>query len=60
MTERYFLREWREVSKEEYVAAERRAGFHNTLGQPREPATSSFSTNGLEGRIKWRADAVAR
>ncbi|MEU8158135.1 hypothetical protein AB0B94_31155 [Micromonospora sp. NPDC048986] len=48
MTTRYFLRspneaEFIEVSKERYVAAERAAGFRNTLGQPDEPATSAFN-----------------
>lgn len=34
-----------EVTKEEYVAAERRNGFHNTIGFPEEPATSSWSNS---------------
>lgn len=38
--------QWTEVSKAEYVAAEREAEFRNTLGQPSEPATSSFSYTG--------------
>lgn len=37
---------WTEVSKAEYVAAERSAEFRNTVGQPSEPATSSFSYTG--------------
>lgn len=43
-----------EVSKADYVNAERRAGFHNTLGQPNEPATGAFgSTNPrISGRIE--------
>jgi hypothetical protein len=49
--DRYFLRRWKEVTKEEFVAAEREAGFHNTMGEPpNEPATSSFSGKGIEGR----------
>lgn len=40
---------WEEVSKEEYVRAERGAGFRNTLGKPDEPATAAFSGNGQEG-----------
>lgn len=52
---RYWLRadhqtRWDEVSKADYVAAERNAGFHNTLGQPEEPATSAFSGKGMNGR----------
>lgn len=34
---------WRSATKAEYVAAERSAGFRNTLGQPDEPATSAFA-----------------
>lgn len=39
----------REVTKADYVAAERAAGLRNTLGQPDEPATWSFSVPGVEG-----------
>lgn len=43
------------VDKAEYVKTERRAGFYNTLGQPNEPATASFSYSkggiNLQGRI---------
>lgn len=39
-----------EVSKAEFVSAERRAGFYNTLGQPDEPATHSFSNGRISGR----------
>ena len=34
-----------EVTKAEYVAAERRNGFRNTIGFPEEPATSSWSNS---------------
>lgn len=44
MYNRYFVNDV-EVTKEEYVAAERRNGFRNTLNQPDEPATSSFSNS---------------
>lgn len=33
----------KEVTKGEFVRAEREAGFHNTMGQPLEPATAGFS-----------------
>lgn len=39
-----------EVSKAEYVQAEREAGFHNTMGQPKEPGTASFSNGLISGR----------
>lgn len=50
--ERYWLAldlekpNWVEVTKEQYVKAERSAGFRNTMGQPDEPATASFGSNG--------------
>lgn len=33
----------KQVSKLEYVRAERANGFYNTLGKPDEPATASWS-----------------
>lgn len=36
-----------QVSKQDYVVAERTCGFRNTMGQPDEPATSGFL--GLDG-----------
>lgn len=46
-----------EVSKEEYVRAERANGFHNSMNQPDEPATSSWSkatsTESHHGRITY-------
>lgn len=57
MIARYYLRnettDWREVTKAEYVQAERAAGFHNTLGQPHEPATHSFSAASVHGRTEY-------
>lgn len=53
--DRYFLKldgyAWEEATKESYVQAERRAGFRNTLGQPEEPATTSFSGGSVNGRL---------
>ena len=50
---RYFLKRgdaaWEEVTKAQFVSAERGAGFHNTLGQPDEPATGGFGNGGLGG-----------
>lgn len=40
---------WERVDKAAYVSAERAAGFRNTLGQPHEPATSSFGAPGIRG-----------
>lgn len=44
---------WTKVSKEKFVAAERAAGFHNTLGRPQEPATGGFGGGGVEGRVRY-------
>jgi hypothetical protein len=59
---RYYLTEEREVTKAEYVSAERRAGFYNTLGQPAEPATASFSGRAevveIQGRTEYVSDEV--
>lgn len=56
MEPRYFLsagcRE-REVTKAEFVRAERKAGFRNTMGQPNEPATASFSNGTVSGRVEY-------
>lgn len=47
--------EWRQVDKAEYVRIERLAGFRNTMGQPAEPATASFSGRGWRG-MTWPPD----
>lgn len=55
---KYFIKrpEWdeeREVDKETYVDAEREEGFYNTLGMPREPATSAFKgANRVSGHVE--------
>lgn len=45
--------DWEVVTKGEWVSAERKAGFQNTLGKPHEPATSGFSDNGFRGVIVY-------
>lgn len=48
----YWLREWRQVSEEEWVRGERRAGFIPRRDQPRDkPITGGFSGDGIEGSI---------
>lgn len=53
--ERYFLAAvgcpWSEVTKEQWVQAERGAGFRNTMGKPDEPGTGGFSNGSVSGRI---------
>jgi len=59
MRPRYFIQPdvgdfpWAEVSEEEWVQAERSAGFHNTLGRPDRPATAGFSGSGIRGRVTY-------
>ena len=55
---RYFLKmahqdKWDEVTKKQYVQAERAAGFRNTMGQPDEPATAGFSNGSINGKIVY-------
>lgn len=61
MSDLYFLRyngeEEHEVTKEEFVRAERAAGFHNTLGQPDEPATAGFGSGGVHGHVLYVNDS---
>jgi hypothetical protein len=42
-----------EVSMEEWVAAEREAGFNNTMGRPDLPATAGFSGKRISGRVEY-------
>lgn len=55
---RYFLKADHEadfsvVTKEQFVRAERIAGFRNTMGQPNEPATAGFGGRGIQGRVEY-------
>jgi hypothetical protein len=56
--EYYGTDEWAQVTMEEYVAAERAAGFVNTMGYPHLPATASFGgmigTRAIRGRTTYR------
>ena len=55
---RYYLTEGgspeREVTKAEFVSAERRAGFVNTMGQPDEPGTAGFGGRDGDAEIRGR------
>ncbi len=59
---RYFLKyfkKWEEVTKEEYIAAERGSGFVSKLGL-NELATSGFiAANGLRGTISYNDDDLS-
>ncbi len=54
MKTRYFLERTvkEEVTKKEWVRAERAAGFHNTMGKPDEPGTGGFSNGNIRGIIE--------
>lgn len=62
---RYFLAEYsandfREVTKAEFVAAERRCGFNNTVGKDGDPATSGFGVaGGTQGRVEYADSGAA-
>ncbi len=64
MTEyKYFLKvfyedEWKEVSLEEFMMAERLAGFHVKGAGP--TATGGFSGGGFRGRIGLDDDALLK
>lgn len=61
-TTRYFITsddgEEQEVTKEKFVAIERAAGFHNTMGHPNEPATAGFSGRAHGHEIKGRTETT--
>lgn len=44
-------REWRVVSKQEYIAAERATGIHGHVTIDPEPMMPAFTGRVLEGRI---------
>ncbi len=51
----YGTEDWYEVTKEQYVKAERAAGFHPKYGASDEPATAGFSSSihPLQGRLVY-------
>lgn len=58
---KYFLKgewesEYTEVSKEQYIRAERQAGFYPSI--PGEIATSAFSGNGVSGCVEYPKDLM--
>ncbi len=55
MTVKYFLKgdweeDWKEVTKEEFINAERAAGFRPKSGDG--VATGGFGGNGVSGRVE--------
>lgn len=55
MEKRYWLRvgegKWREITRKEFAAAERRAGFHSKTSS--DLATGGFYTEFSQGRITY-------
>lgn len=43
----------KEVTKEEFIKAERAAGFRSKSGNDNECATGGFSGNGLRGHVRY-------
>ncbi len=61
MTTRYYIGvsddSMIEVTKEQFVKAERASGFHNTNGEPDELATAGFNaSNGLRGSVRYEEE----
>lgn len=53
-----------EVTKEQFVSAERQAGFYNTMGRPDEPATGGFTAyvrgeEEISGRTHYTREPAA-
>lgn len=58
---RYFLKSewetsWTEVSEEQFVRAERAAGFRNIWGPDDKPATGGFSSGSVAGRVRYNGE----
>lgn len=49
----------RQVTRAQYVRTERANGFHNTTGQPTQPATQSFSGPAASGRTTTKPTGSA-
>jgi len=57
MIERYYLKadhekEWSNVTKRQFIAAEQAAGFHSKFGAD-HVATGGFSGRGMKGRVEY-------
>ncbi len=61
---RYYLKadwqkDYQEVTKKQFIAAERAAGFRSKLG-PNAVATGGFSGNGVSGKVEYDAQPAAK
>lgn len=58
---KYFLKadilgiesEWKEITLEEFIKAEKRAGFRSIYHDYGENATAAFTGNNIKGKIKY-------
>lgn len=60
---RYYLQtdwqdDWTEVTKQQFIDAERNAGFRSNT--PGEPATGYFSGRGVRGKVEYAPPAAER
>lgn len=56
--DRYYLKaswqtDWEEVSREQFITAERNAGFYPKNGDPETLATSGFTASNIAGKIEF-------
>ena len=61
---KYFLKadwqkDYQEVTKEQFIAAERAAGFRSKLG-PKAVATGGFGGNGVSGKVEYDTQPAAK
>ena len=57
MKTRYYIKydeedDWREVSRERFIRAEKQAGFRSKFGTD-QVATGGFSGNGIQGKVSY-------
>ncbi len=62
---KYFLKadwqeEYQEVTKEQYIKEERRAGFFPKSGNDKEIATANFYGNGISGMVKYEPEDLEK
>lgn len=58
---KYFLKgnwekKYTEVTKEQYIAAERNAGFYSDEPFASETATAAFDDNGVSGKVEYEEE----
>jgi hypothetical protein len=61
---KYFLKaaweeDFRKVTEEQFIAAEREAGFHSKFGE-NTVATAGFNSNGVCGKVEYDTQTDAK